>query len=196
MTKRRPRHLSKEEHALWDKVAGSTTPLIKSPTKLAFESGLDMQAEKQVEPAKTPQRFDKTLTITPATKISPDPLPNEKPAPLNMDKRLYQRMKRGKSKPEARIDLHGMTTAQAHPALIGFILRAVSDQKRLVLVITGKGRRSEDIGPIPTRQGVLRHQVPQWLSVPPLAQLVLQVTEAHQSHGGGGAYYVYLRKTR
>ncbi|WP_150121448.1 Smr/MutS family protein, partial [Sulfitobacter sp. HI0023] len=44
--------------------------------------------------------------------------------------------------------------------------------------------------------GVLRHQVPQWLSAPPLGGLVLQVTPAHISHGGGGAYYVYLRRQR
>ena len=46
------------------------------------------------------------------------------------------------------------------------------------------------------RDGVLRHQVPQWLSMPPLSALVLQITQAHVSHGGGGAYYVYLRRNR
>ncbi len=65
-----------------------------------------------------------------------------------------------------------------------------------MLVITGKGKRSADPGPIPTPRGVLRHQVPQWLSMPPLAQAVLQITPAHLSHGGEGAYYVYLRKPR
>ncbi|MFG6543173.1 Smr/MutS family protein, partial [Sulfitobacter sp. M22298] len=53
-----------------------------------------------------------------------------------------------------------------------------------------------DGGPIPVRDGVLRHQVPQWLSMPPLSSLVLQVAQAHVSHGGGGAYYVYLRRNR
>jgi DNA-nicking Smr family endonuclease len=43
---------------------------------------------------------------------------------------------------------------------------------------------------------VLRHQVTQWLTTPPLAQLVLQISEAHLRHGGGGAYYVYLRRQR
>ena len=51
-------------------------------------------------------------------------------------------------------------------------------------------------GPIPVRHGVLRHQVPQWLSMPPLSSAVLQVSQAHISHGGGGAYYVYLRRHR
>ena len=116
--------------------------------------------------------------------------------PLRMDNRAYGRLKRGKLRPEARIDLHGMTLDQAHPALIGFILRAQGAGKRLVLVITGKGRDRDGGGPIPVRQGVLRHQVPQWLSMPPLSGAVLQVSEAHLRHGGSGAFYVYLRRSR
>ena len=77
-----------------------------------------------------------------------------------------------------------------------FILSAYADGKRLVLVITGKGKERDDGGPIPVRFGVLRHQVPQWLALTPLSSAVLQITQAHDRHGGGGAYYVYLRKNR
>jgi DNA-nicking Smr family endonuclease len=106
-------------------------------------------------------------------------------------------MIRGKLKPEARIDLHGMTLADAHPALIRFVTDAWDRGLRLVLVITGKGSRApEDEGPIPARRGVLRQQVPGWLAAPPLATFVLEVREAHQRHGGGGAFYVYLRRRR
>ena len=49
---------------------------------------------------------------------------------------------------------------------------------------------------MPVRRGILRHQVPQWLQMPPLAPLVLQVTQAHGKHGGSGAYYIYLRRQR
>ncbi|HKL64840.1 MAG TPA: Smr/MutS family protein, partial [Roseovarius sp.] len=78
----------------------------------------------------------------------------------------------------------------------GFMLRAHGADKRLVLVVTGKGKDRDDGGPIPVRNGVLRHNVPQWLRAAPLGPLVLQVTEAHARHGGGGAYYVYLRRRR
>ena len=105
-------------------------------------------------------------------------------------------MKRGKLKPEGKLDLHGMRVDSAHPALVSFILSAHSAGKRLVLVITGKGKDRDEPGPMPVPRGVLRHQVPQWLSLPPLSQVVLQVTPAHVSHGGGGAYYVYLRRHR
>ncbi|HBS48578.1 MAG TPA: DNA mismatch repair protein MutS [Rhodobacteraceae bacterium] len=117
-------------------------------------------------------------------------------APVQMDQKAFQRMKRGKLKPEARVDLHGMRLDQAHGVLIRFILSSQASGCRLVLVITGKGKHREEPGPIPTPRGVLKHQVPQWLRMPPMAQAVLQVTPAHQRHGGEGAYYVYLRRAR
>ncbi|AZV80077.1 DNA mismatch repair protein MutS [Parasedimentitalea marina] len=117
-------------------------------------------------------------------------------APVQMDQKAFTRMTRGKLKPEGKLDLHGMRIDSAHPALIRFILSAQASGKRLVLVVTGKGKDRDEPGPIPTPRGVLRHQVPHWLALPPLAQGVLQVTPAHISHGGSGAYYVYLRRTR
>ncbi|MFU8778200.1 MAG: Smr/MutS family protein [Roseovarius sp.] len=116
--------------------------------------------------------------------------------PVQMDKKAFHRMKRGKLVPEAKIDLHGMTMDRAHPALTGFILRSHAAGLRLVLVVTGKGKDRDTGGPIPVRHGVLRHNVPQWLRMQPLGPLVLQITEAHLKHGGGGAYYVYLRRQR
>tara|TARA_R110002094_G_scaffold41099_11_gene53531 strand:+ start:2675 stop:3268 length:594 start_codon:yes stop_codon:yes gene_type:complete len=118
------------------------------------------------------------------------------PASVQMDKKAFGKLKRGKLVPEGKLDLHGMTLAHAHPALNRFILAAHANQKRLVLVVTGKGKIRDDGGPIPTRYGVLRHQVLHWLDTPPLAQVVMQVAQAHLSHGGGGAYYVYLRRHR
>lgn len=117
-------------------------------------------------------------------------------APVQMDKKAFGKLKRGKLHPEGRIDLHGMTLDRAHPALTGFIMSSHRQGRRLVLVITGKGKMRDTGGPIPVRHGVLRHQVPQWLSMLPLSPLVLQVVQAHVSHGGGGAYYVYLRRQR
>ncbi len=117
-------------------------------------------------------------------------------AAVQMDKKAHTRLKRGKLVPEARIDLHGMTLEQAHPGLIRFILTQQSQGARLVLVITGKGQREDPYAPMPHRRGVLKQQVPMWLRMAPVAQAVLQVTEAHIRHGGAGAYYVYLRRSR
>jgi len=96
-----------------------------------------------------------------------------------MDAKSFGKLTRGKLRPEGRIDLHGMTMAQAHPALQDFILGSAQLQRRLVLVITGKGKFKPDHGPIPERHGVLRHNVPIWLRQSPLSLVILEVTQAH-----------------
>ena len=67
---------------------------------------------------------------------------------------------------------------------------------RLILIITGKGRNTEDHDIIPKRKGILKTNVPNWLAMEPLSRKILQITNAHVKHGGGGAFYVYLRKKR
>lgn len=201
MARRRRKGLSPEDRALWDKVAQSATPL-HPPKRREPEERAEPMVSLRPKP-KTPPRplpgFRLGQSAEPAPvshDIAPDLADRLAHAPVRMDRKSFGRMTRGKLKPEARIDLHGMTLAQAHPALTGFILRAHAEGKRLVLVITGKGKRAADDGPIPVRPGVLKHQVPQWLTMPPLGGIVLQVTQAHQKHGGAGAYYVYLRRPR
>ncbi len=197
---RKPRHLSPEERELWGKVAARTVPLHEGPRAAAAP----VKPPKTPMEAKDPANRDplpefrvgqKAQSATAHDVLGPIAERLSK-APVNMDNKSHRKMTRGKLKPEARIDLHGMTMAEAHPELTAFILGSQAVGRRLVLVITGKGKDRDDGGPIPTRQGVLRHQVPQWLALPPLAQAILQVTPAHIRHGGHGAYYVYLRRNR
>lgn len=194
---RRPRHLSAEERALWDRVAERATPLDPKRKPRAPERTPKQKAKSEDvrEPLPDFRVGQRTDAARPHDIMRPlvDRLAA---SAVNMDNKSFGKMKRGKLKPEGRIDLHGMTMAQAHPALVGFILGSQSQGRRLVLVITGKGKDRDDGGPIPTRHGVLRHQVPQWLALPPLSQAILQVTPAHIKHGGHGAYYVYLRRNR
>jgi DNA-nicking Smr family endonuclease len=115
---------------------------------------------------------------------------------LSMDYKLHTKMRQGKIRPEAKLDLHGLNLAQAQPTLTKFILDAHGKGLRLILIITGKGRNSEDNDVIPKRKGVLKASVPNWLSMEPLSSKILQITNAHVKHGGGGAFYVYLRKKK
>jgi DNA-nicking Smr family endonuclease len=73
-------------------------------------------------------------------------------------------------------------------------LSAHSRGLRLILIITGKGKNSEDNDVIPRRKGILKAAVPNWLAMEPLSSKILQTTNAHVKHGGGGAFYIYLRK--
>lgn len=193
MTRRR---LKPDEIDLWHKVAETAQRL--HPERKPGELPLP-----KPKPIKQPRGRMTEFTIGQTAQTAAPPHDIAAPVadrlrqqPLRMDRKTFTRMSKGKLDPEGRIDLHGMTMDRAHTALVRFILSAHHQQKRLVLVITGKGKHRDDDGPIPVRHGVLRHQVPHWLEIPPLSQAVLQVTPAHLSHGGEGAYYVYLRRHR
>ena len=197
---RKPRNLSPEDKELWSRVARATNPL-----KRSAKPALDLtpppktEAKPQAKKAIPKFRLGETAADKPQTRIdlAPAGAVGAQAAKVNMDSKTYKKLSRGRLKPEARIDLHGMTLATAQPALNRFILDSHAAGRRLVLVITGKGRTGVDQGgPIPERRGILRHQVPQWLALPPLNTAVLQVTKAHISHGGDGAYYVYLKRAR
>lgn len=196
---RKPRHLSAEEEALWSSVAATANPLSKPKRRTAEPKPAKSDPAR---PSKQPIpnfRVGQSAGQAPAPRIdfSPDIADRVAAAPLSMDRRAFRKLSRGRMRPERRIDLHGMTLAQAHPALVGFILSSHAAGHRLVLVITGKGRGSRDTGgPVPERKGILREQVPRWLSTPPCKNAVLQVAQAHSSHGGQGAWYVYLRRSR
>lgn len=197
MSKRGPRQLRPDEQELWQQVARTAKPLDKPFEKPV---GAEPKPKKpKAQPSHDIRSFQvgqNAKTSIPRHDLSPSLSQSLSQQPVRMDKKTFGKLKRGKSAPEARIDLHGMTVAAAHSALTSFILRTHADGKRLVLVITGKGRVSDDPDPIPTRTGVLRHQVPHWLAQPPLRHSVLQVVEAHQRHGGSGAFYVYLARRR
>lgn len=123
---------------------------------------------------------------------SPRPRPNgaAKPAaPPNpgLDRRTAERLRKGEIPIDGRIDLHGMTQENAHAALDRFVRQAWKDGKRMLLVITGKGNLGE---------GVLRRGVPRWLASGEHAARLLKVSSAQPRHGGGGAFYVLLRRQR
>jgi DNA-nicking Smr family endonuclease len=189
---RRPRGLRPEDEDIWRKVVQSVTPMHSHPARPLLLPDEPPVREKAKPVSPRIERFRV------GEKASRDhvSLPPSAAAPIQMDAKDFKRMSRGKLQPESRIDLHGMTLAEAHPALNGFIIGAHAAGFRLVLVITGKGKSGDDTGPIPRRAGVLKHQVPHWLSTAPLGPLILQVAEAHLKHGGGGAFYVYLRRQR
>ena len=178
---RQKRGLSEEERALWETVAQQFKPLGKKPRPAKNEppSGADAGAAIRAVPRMaTPIR----------TKSEPIPRP---PPLAPLGRRERARLSRGSTEIDARIDLHGMTQSRAHRVLLGFLQRAQNDGLSFVLVITGKGRLGGD-----SARGVLRRQVPQWLSLPEFRSLVVGFEEAHIGHGGAGALYVRMRRAR
>ena len=196
--RRGKRKLNPEEQELWARVTETAIPMpVRSEAKIADQPTRTKVAEpNSPRPIKSFRLGERATSKTAKHNLAPSLDQHLVKAPVAMDKKAFTRLKQGKLRPEARLDLHGMTLDQAHPQLNRFILDAHAQGKRLVLVITGKGKSQDDNCPIPTRIGVLRHQVPNWFQQYPLKPHVLQVTQASQKHGGSGAFYVYLRRAR
>jgi DNA-nicking Smr family endonuclease len=185
LRRRRQRRLSDAERILWSEVTRDIAPFRpRVPTKQ------DTTIESQASPppvAKSkpkPQRASRSLQT--ASERTQPPL-----APLG--RRMRQRIARGSHALGGRLDLHGLTQREAHDRLIGFLRTAQARGETLVLVITGKGAPLAETG---HERGVLKRQVPHWLRLPALRELVVGFEPAHVAHGGEGALYVRVRRKR
>jgi len=182
MTRRRS--LSDEERELWTGFTRAIKPLpaAKKATAEPPASG------RSGEPVSTPRpaaRHD-----APAPQKNPPPL-----APLG--RRLKKRVASGREPIDARLDLHGFTQTQAHAALLRFLRQAQADGVKIALVVTGKGTgKGADRPGGAVERGILKRQVPIWLSLPEFRSLVVGFEDAHLGHGGQGALYVRLRRAR
>jgi DNA-nicking Smr family endonuclease len=183
---RRKRSLSEEERALWESVAKQTKPLRRKHRA----ARLPADSPTAEAPATAKPAAPKPL---PSAKIPRPPKPQLPAAPplAPLGRRERSQLSRGRKEIDARLDLHGMTQIRAHRALSGFLQRAHSDGLTFVLIITGKGKMGAE-----SERGVLRRQVPQWLSLPEFRSLVVGFEEAHIGHGGEGALYVRIRRAR
>lgn len=174
------RRVAAEEASLWARAMADVKPLARSRRRRRREQ------PAPVDLAAVP------ADLSPAPPPSP-PAPPPKLAPPaappggGIDRRTLARLKRGDVAIAGRLDLHGMTQAEAHAQLDDFVDRAARRGGRLLLVITGKGNGGD---------GVLRRMLPRWIQAGPHARRVLRVEPAHARHGGDGAWYVYLRRTR
>jgi DNA-nicking Smr family endonuclease len=181
---RRGRGLSDAERALWDTVTRAIAPLRKRKVRAKEPSPV-----APVLPAAEKKTRVMAASVAPKSVVRPAPPPL---APL--ERRLKQKLSRGRDEPDARIDLHGMTQADAHAALARFLRRAQREGARVVLVITGKGARpSADPH---AERGVLKRQVPLWLESGELRAFVIGFENAGSGHGGAGALYVRVRRAR
>ena len=195
--RRRSRSLTDEERKLWRAAMKDAKPLKRVKPDPADEAPPPSPAA----PPKVPAPH------APAALAAPPPKPRapSEPPPLGpLERRTSQKLARGQIEVEATIDLHGHSQERAHGALLDFIARARGRGLRCVLVITGKGAspyarhtlHGSTFYEVPERQGVLRSAVPRWLGEAEFRLHVSGFQPAHPKHGGGGAFYLWLRKKR
>jgi DNA-nicking Smr family endonuclease len=175
------RRLDAEERALWARVAATVTPLEGRKADLPtpfVSSAVETRAPvvARAEPASVPRlRSGRT----------------EVPPPDTLDGGWDRRLRRGMVLPDRTLDLHGHTLLGAHQALESALARAVADDLRVLLVITGKPPKAGE-----ARRGLIRASIGDWLSVSSHRARIAAVRVAHPRHGGAGALYLILRRKR
>jgi DNA-nicking Smr family endonuclease len=172
------RSLSEEERVLWRTVTRSIAPL----------RGRIAEHDEEVVAASAKPVPRPVQPASGSASAAPQAAPRA-PALAPIDRRTRQKLARGVASIDGRIDLHGLTQADAHAALARFLHQAQARGARLVLVITGKGGSGEG-------RGVLRRQVPLWLEGLEFRSLVIGFDAAGVGHGGEGALYVRVRRGR
>ena len=171
MSRKGDRPLRDDERDLWGAFSKAVKPLKKRPGPKADAAAAPFRVEKATR---------KAAVVAAAPVL---PTPKARPPLATLGRREKAKVARGKVEIGGRLDLHGHTQAEAHSALIAFLRRSAARDKRTVLIITGKS-------------GVLRRQVPLWLALPDLRELIVGFETAAITHGGEGALYVRLRRAR
>jgi DNA-nicking Smr family endonuclease len=172
------------DDALWEAVKKTIKPLKMPSAKSPAESKDDQKPiNARPQKSKPPARASSMPERTPTSTLPPLSA---------IDRRARQKIARGRVEIDARLDLHGMKQNEARERLSAFLHRAQARGKSLILVITGKGTAA----PEGAERGVLRRVVPLWLALPELRPLVIGFEEAAPAHGGAGALYVRIRRSR
>ncbi len=170
--------MSGDDEKIWAQYAKDVTPLGKQePPPKKKRAALPSESGLIPSPSRGGEFVRPTMESAPITP----------PLEVELDRRVEQNLRNGDVIIEARLDMHGMTLQEAYEALGAFIAKQTRFGKKLVLVITGKGREEETS---------LRAKFPRWCAEPMFAQYILALRRAAPHHGGEGAWYVVLRRKK
>lgn len=160
------------------------------PLKENFSELFEAPPETEVKQEKAPARKS-DMVETKSKRTRPAPLPALTIGDLTqLDKQTADRLKRGKLPIDVSLDLHGLNKDAAHDQFIGTIENAAHAGARVVLVITGKGSRSQG------GRAILREALKDWLNQGNLRPLILACSPAQVKDGGDGAFYCLLKRQR
>lgn len=179
---RRRRTVTEEEASLWRRfvAAAGITPLrpAEDPAPQPPEPEPDRIAASPLPRARTADR----------ARNAPQPPPDLAigVAPGGLDRKRWDDLRRGRTRPERTLDLHGRRADDAHEAVRRFVLGAQAEGLRCVAIVTGKG--TGETG------GVLRRELPHWLNAPPLRGVILAIAHPHRANTG--AVHLLLRRKR
>ncbi|MDB5414450.1 MAG: hypothetical protein JWR10_2785 [Rubritepida sp.] len=173
---KRKRGLTAEDKAVWAMVAQTIRPL----------PGREMPEAPPPSITVTPPQRTVAPPPAPAKRALPPPEINVGAQPSGLDAKRWRDLRRGTTRPERKLDLHGMTAAVAHVAVERFLRSCQAEGVRVVCIVTGKGSSTEG--------GVLKRELPHWLNAPMLRPVILGAAHPHRANAG--AVHLLLRRPR
>ncbi len=172
------RRLSPDEQALWLRVAESIRPL---PGRIR-----PAPLPAPAKPAHALRDPVVSVPIAPPRPLAPSRPPRPTAAAATLDGSWDKRLRTGDVRPDRVVDLHGHNLATAHALLATTLDQAIAAGDRIVLIVTGKGRID--------RPARIRAELAHWIDTGGHRRHVAALRPAHPRHGGGGAFYLILRR--
>lgn len=184
------RKLSRDEAALWDRLAKTVEPI--NPHRNGDgghpkHGGGAPSAKRNLAIAREPVRALPPLR-------GPLHRAGEDLGAKTLDATWDRKLAKGQVQPDYTIDLHGASLDAAHSRLDHGLALALNQGARAVLLITGRPRPSGDHAGRGERRGAIRSKFLDWLAAGPHAARIAAIRPAHPKHGGAGAVYVILRR--
>jgi len=97
------------------------------------------------------------------------------------------------------IDLHGYTLDEANKSIESFIIKSYQENINKLIVVTGKGMHSQnEKDPYVSKDlSILKYSVPEFISNNKnLMKIIYEMKDANIEDGGGGAFYIFLKKNK
>ena len=176
------RKLTDQEQRAWARVVKSVKPMGDRAITFELPQDVDSKAQRDVADKASGSSEVPHPNRPRRTKVPKQNAPR-RGAPANRGKE--KKIRRGQTSISATLDLHGHTQITAAATLESFLASQRRQGARCVLVITGKGKLGE---------GVIRRRFVDWITSKHAGELVSGYAQAHQRHGGSGAFYVFLRR--
>ncbi len=168
-----------KDESLWSELAKKVKPLKKQPVPKKPLKKINIKQDSQESGVKLTSYGLKDL---------------EKGDISAMDKANGTRLRKGKIRPDARLDLHGYTVDKAFEVLQRFIEKEYNKGSKCVIVVTGRGKAvMDEMGRLTVNTGKIYNELPKWLNCPDIRGYIVSFTAATSFDGGEGAVYIYLR---
>ena len=152
--------LSNEDKEVWEKYKLNMHKLRIDPKKINIDSNTEIKSQSLPKNSKKNYIFNNTF-----------------------DKFLKLLNKR-RIEPDGIIDLHGFKLQEAKLILKNYVFQAFNNNKRNILIITGKGLN---------KTGALKKEVPIWLNEREIKKILVSYENAPKSFGGEGALIIRLK---